>query len=90
MSNYEKYGLNRSNVELIHVDWRNTVSKQPYFVALDKDKNRLIISIRGTMSKYDVLTDVKGEVSGSQKVTTCEISLEKSRHFKYMTPLKSC
>ena len=55
--------MSAGNVELIHVDWRNTVSKQPYFVAYDKDKNNLVISIRGTMSKYDVLTDVKGDAT---------------------------
>jgi sn1-specific diacylglycerol lipase len=49
-------GLDRD--EIIHVTYHNKAYEPPYFVAVDKEKQSIIISIRGTMSVSDALTDL--------------------------------
>ena len=43
-----------------YVNWNNDVNEQPFFVAFDAKHNCLVISIRGTMGRFDVITDIKG------------------------------
>ena len=46
--------------ELLYVNWNNDVNAQPFFITKDNAKNVIVISVRGTMSSFDVLTDIKG------------------------------
>ena len=50
-------------MELVYISWVCEVSRQPFFVAVDHLKQSLVISIRGTMSGLDVLTDMKGDAT---------------------------
>ena len=52
-------GLNRD--ELIHVTFYNKNNERPYFVAVDRVKRTIVVSIRGTMSINDALTDINAK-----------------------------
>ena len=49
---------NAANTEVIFVSWDDDVSSQPFFVAVDKSKDVIIVSVRGTMSRSDVISDM--------------------------------
>ena len=49
-------GLDRD--EIIHATYHNKAYEPPYFVAVDRAKQSIIVSIRGTMSVSDALTDL--------------------------------
>jgi len=50
--------LNLPNVQLLHCSFSNLIFKSPFFVAVDDDAQAIIISVRGTMSFLDAITDV--------------------------------
>jgi sn1-specific diacylglycerol lipase len=52
-------GLNED--ELIHVTFINKNGELPYFVAVDREKGKIIVSIRGTMSINDAMTDINAK-----------------------------
>uniref|UniRef100_S4RYA7 Diacylglycerol lipase-beta n=1 Tax=Petromyzon marinus TaxID=7757 RepID=S4RYA7_PETMA len=57
-------GLCRS--DLIHVSFHNAVYQIPFFVALDHDMQAVVVSVRGTLSLRDVLTDLSADCESMQ------------------------
>uniref|UniRef100_A0A0C9RC53 Diacylglycerol lipase-alpha n=1 Tax=Fopius arisanus TaxID=64838 RepID=A0A0C9RC53_9HYME len=48
-------------IEIIYATFHVDVGETPFFVALDYTKRKVVISIRGTLSMKDVLTDLNAE-----------------------------
>ncbi|XP_046832367.1 diacylglycerol lipase-alpha isoform X1 [Vespa crabro] len=48
-------------VEVVYATFHVDVGETPFFVALDYTKKKVVISIRGTLSMKDVLTDLNAE-----------------------------
>ncbi|XP_015173086.1 PREDICTED: sn1-specific diacylglycerol lipase alpha isoform X5 [Polistes dominula] len=48
-------------VEVIYATFHVDVGETPFFVALDYSKRKVVVSIRGTLSMKDVLTDLNAE-----------------------------
>lgn len=49
------------NIEIIYATYHVDVGETPFFVALDYDRKKVVISIRGTLSMKDILTDLNAE-----------------------------
>ena len=49
------------NYEMIYATYHVAIGEPPFFVALDYDKNSIVISVRGTLSLHDVITDLNAE-----------------------------
>eukprot|EP01100_Stratorugosa_tubuloviscum_P011473 TRINITY_DN5122_c2_g1_i1.p1 TRINITY_DN5122_c2_g1~~TRINITY_DN5122_c2_g1_i1.p1 ORF type:complete len:695 (-),score=293.77 TRINITY_DN5122_c2_g1_i1:15-2099(-) len=49
---------NINDEDLIFASFENTILKSPYFICINKERKKIILSIRGTMSLDDCLTDV--------------------------------
>ncbi|GIY40342.1 diacylglycerol lipase-alpha [Caerostris darwini] len=49
------------NMEIIFTTYHVEVGETPFFVALDHEKRSVVISIRGTLSLQDVITDLNAE-----------------------------
>lgn len=43
---------------IVHISFRNQLMEVPYFVAADDEHKKIIVSIRGTLSLSDALTDL--------------------------------
>ncbi|XP_078728846.1 diacylglycerol lipase-beta-like isoform X1 [Lampetra fluviatilis] len=52
--------------DLIHVSFHNAVYQIPFFVALDHDTQAVVVSVRGTLSLRDVLTDLSADCESMQ------------------------
>ncbi|XP_064627221.1 diacylglycerol lipase-alpha-like [Lineus longissimus] len=52
---------NLTDAEIIYVTYHVDIGETPFYVALDHDMKKVVISIRGTLSLQDVLTDLKAE-----------------------------
>ncbi|XP_061939108.1 diacylglycerol lipase-alpha isoform X2 [Apis cerana] len=50
-----------AEVEVIYATFHVDVGETPFFVALDYTKKKVVVSIRGTLSMKDVLTDLNAE-----------------------------
>ncbi|CAL7951515.1 unnamed protein product [Xylocopa violacea] len=50
-----------AEVEIIYATFHVDVGETPFFVALDYTKKKVVVSIRGTLSMKDVLTDLNAE-----------------------------
>ncbi|XP_017879904.1 sn1-specific diacylglycerol lipase alpha isoform X1 [Ceratina calcarata] len=50
-----------AEVEVIYATYHVDVGETPFFVALDYTKKKVVVSIRGTLSMKDVLTDLNAE-----------------------------
>ncbi|XP_018355248.1 PREDICTED: sn1-specific diacylglycerol lipase alpha [Trachymyrmex septentrionalis] len=48
-------------IEVVYATFHVDVGETPFFVALDYTKRKIVISIRGTLSMKDVLTDLNAE-----------------------------
>ncbi|XP_043499508.1 diacylglycerol lipase-alpha isoform X4 [Polistes fuscatus] len=48
-------------VEVVYATFHVDVGETPFFVALDYSKKKVVVSIRGTLSMKDVLTDLNAE-----------------------------
>ncbi|XP_031776610.1 sn1-specific diacylglycerol lipase alpha isoform X3 [Nasonia vitripennis] len=48
-------------VEVIYATFHVDVGETPFFVALDYSKRKVVVSIRGTLSMKDVMTDLNAE-----------------------------
>ncbi|KAI1895651.1 hypothetical protein AGOR_G00108420 [Albula goreensis] len=48
-------------VHIVYTSCHDAVYETPFFVAVDHDKKKVIISIRGTLSPKDALTDLTGD-----------------------------
>lgn len=53
--------VNVGEVEVIYTTFHVDVAETPFFVAIDYTKSKIVISIRGTLSMKDVLTDLNAE-----------------------------
>ena len=53
--------LNVGDVEVIYTTFHVDVGETPFFVAIDYTKSKIVVSIRGTLSMKDVLTDLNAE-----------------------------
>lgn len=49
------------NMEIVFATYHVEIGETPFFVALDHEKRTVVISIRGTLSLQDVLTDLNAE-----------------------------
>ena len=47
--------------DILLVDNRNNLQEVPFFLVLDRSTSSLVISIRGTLSLADMVTDLRGE-----------------------------
>ncbi|KAM4617535.1 diacylglycerol lipase-alpha isoform 1-T2 [Discoglossus pictus] len=52
---------NMSMVDIVYTSCHDAVYETPFFVAVDHDKKKVVISIRGTLSPKDALTDLTGD-----------------------------
>uniref|UniRef100_A0A674MA96 Diacylglycerol lipase-alpha n=1 Tax=Takifugu rubripes TaxID=31033 RepID=A0A674MA96_TAKRU len=48
-------------VHIVYTSCHDAVYETPFFVAVDHDKKKVVISIRGTLSLKDALTDLTGD-----------------------------
>lgn len=53
--------MSRHDVELVYATFHVDVGITPFFVAVDHERQKVIISIRGTLSLKDILTDLNAE-----------------------------
>lgn len=53
--------VNVGNVEVVYTTFHVDVGETPFFVAIDYTKQKIVVSIRGTLSMKDVLTDLNAE-----------------------------
>ncbi|XP_050453691.1 diacylglycerol lipase-alpha isoform X5 [Cataglyphis hispanica] len=53
--------LDLGEIEVVYATFHVDVGETPFFVALDYTKKKIVISIRGTISMKDVLTDLNAE-----------------------------
>uniref|UniRef100_A0AAR5Q0G7 Diacylglycerol lipase-alpha n=1 Tax=Dendroctonus ponderosae TaxID=77166 RepID=A0AAR5Q0G7_DENPD len=49
------------DIDVIYATYHVDVGETPFFVALDYDRKKIVISIRGTLSMKDILTDLNAE-----------------------------
>ncbi|XP_063923643.1 diacylglycerol lipase-alpha-like isoform X2 [Zophobas morio] len=49
------------DIEIIYATYHVDVGETPFFVALDYDRKKVVISVRGTLSMKDILTDLNAE-----------------------------
>ncbi|XP_024890963.1 sn1-specific diacylglycerol lipase alpha isoform X2 [Temnothorax curvispinosus] len=53
--------LDFGEIEVVYTTFHVDVGETPFYVALDYTKRKIVISIRGTLSMKDVLTDLNAE-----------------------------
>lgn len=53
-----KYYCRNHNYDIIYVTFEAQVSEPAFFVAVDYEKEKIIVAIRGTMSLQDIITDL--------------------------------
>lgn len=53
--------VNVGEAEVIYTTFHVDVAETPFFVAVDYTMNKIVISIRGTLSMKDILTDLNAE-----------------------------
>jgi len=51
----------QENVELVYVTYHVDVGETPFFIGIDYDMSKIVISIRGTLSMKDIMTDLNAE-----------------------------
>ncbi|XP_055874911.1 diacylglycerol lipase-beta-like isoform X2 [Biomphalaria glabrata] len=47
--------------DLVYVTFKNQFKQVPFYVALDREKNTVVVSIRGTLSLQDAVTDLSAK-----------------------------
>ncbi|XP_039767325.1 diacylglycerol lipase-alpha isoform X2 [Ornithorhynchus anatinus] len=52
---------NLTSVDIVYTSCHDAVYETPFYVAVDHDKKKVVISIRGTLSPKDALTDLTGD-----------------------------
>ncbi|XP_059479899.1 diacylglycerol lipase-alpha isoform X2 [Neocloeon triangulifer] len=53
--------VERGQVEVVYATYHVDVGQTPFFVALDYARRKVVLSIRGTLSMKDVITDLNAE-----------------------------
>ncbi|KAL3227234.1 hypothetical protein MRX96_024201 [Rhipicephalus microplus] len=56
-----RHMVNNHNMEVVYVTYHVDVGETPFFVAVDHEKRTVVVSVRGTLSLQDVLTDLNAE-----------------------------
>lgn len=56
-----KQMLSEGDVEMIYATFHVDIGETPFFVAIDYVKQKIVVSIRGTLSMQDILTDLNAE-----------------------------
>ncbi|XP_004527126.2 uncharacterized protein LOC101456038 [Ceratitis capitata] len=56
-----KKTLQVGDIEIIYATYHVDVGETPFFVAVDYTKKKIVVSIRGTLSMKDILTDLNAE-----------------------------
>lgn len=56
-----KKTLQVGDIEIVYVTYHVDVGETPFFVAIDYTQKKIVISIRGTLSMKDILTDLNAE-----------------------------
>lgn len=56
-----KQMISGGDIEVIYTTFHVDVAETPFFVAIDYSKSKIVISIRGTLSMKDILTDLNAE-----------------------------
>ncbi|KAJ9453809.1 putative lipase domain protein [Diplonema papillatum] len=51
-----------ASIKLLHAHWISEVNRPTYYVAVDGETESIVVAIRGTMSREDILTDVNADV----------------------------
>ncbi|NXX80141.1 DGLA lipase, partial [Urocolius indicus] len=52
---------NMTSVDIVYTSCHDAVYETPFYVAVDHEKKKVVISIRGTLSPKDALTDLTGD-----------------------------
>ncbi|KAK3595240.1 hypothetical protein CHS0354_021556 [Potamilus streckersoni] len=50
-----------SDAELVYITYHVDIGETPFYVALDTKYKKIVVSVRGTLSLQDVLTDLKAD-----------------------------
>lgn len=66
-----KQMLAEGDVEIIYVTYHVDIGETPFFVAVDYAREKIVVSIRGTLSMKDVLTDLNAE--GEYRISSIQI-----------------
>nr|XP_014281605.2 sn1-specific diacylglycerol lipase alpha [Halyomorpha halys] len=53
--------LSKGQVVIVYATYHVDVAETPFFVAIDFSRNKIVVSIRGTLSMKDVITDLNAE-----------------------------
>ncbi|XP_052133524.1 diacylglycerol lipase-alpha isoform X2 [Frankliniella occidentalis] len=53
--------VQEGDVDVVYATYHVEVGETPFFVAVDYDRQKVVISIRGTLSMKDVITDLNAE-----------------------------
>lgn len=53
--------LKNKNYDLVYSSYHVEIGEPPFIVVLDHDKKNLVISVRGTLSLQDIITDLNAE-----------------------------
>ncbi|KAF5296341.1 hypothetical protein FQA39_LY12558 [Lamprigera yunnana] len=60
------------NIEIIYATYHVDIGKTPFFIALDYDREKIVISIRGTLSMKDILTDLNADAERIPMEPLCD------------------
>ena len=53
--------LQHREAEVVHANFHSDVGETPFFVAVDRGRGAVVVTIRGTLSMRDILTDLSAE-----------------------------
>lgn len=53
--------LKNKNYDLVYSSYHVEIGEPPFIVVLDHDRKNLVISVRGTLSLQDIITDLNAE-----------------------------
>jgi len=66
--------------DIIMFDNRNNIEEVPFFLVADRSTKSLVISIRGTLSLHDMLTDLRGEPGRMADETVAGVEVDWQGH----------
>ena len=49
------------NIEVVYATFHVDVGETPFFISVDYNKSAIVITIRGTLSMKDIITDLSAE-----------------------------
>jgi len=66
--------------DIIMFDNRNRIEEVPFFLVADKNTKTLVISVRGTLSLHDMLTDLRGDPGKMADETVAGVDVDWQGH----------